>query len=189
MENVENVIIALAKAIEAKDKYTEGHTDRVSHIAVKIGEKLNLDAEELKILKMGGMVHDIGKIGVPEHILNKPGRLDADEFDVIKEHPVTGENICKPLKSLSYVLTAIRHHHEKLDGSGYPDGLSGDMIALEARIIAVADIFDAISSDRPYRNRMANEEVKSVLLTEKQRGTLDPQIVDIVIGLMEQNQI
>lgn len=127
-ENVENVIVALAKAIEAKDKYTEGHTDRVSHIAVKIGERLKLSKEQLKVLKIGGIVHDIGKIGVPEHILNKPDKLDLLEFEIIKTQPIIGENICKPLKSLSYVLTTVRQHHEKLNGSGYPDSLTGDAI-------------------------------------------------------------
>lgn len=189
MENVENVLVALAKAIEAKDKYTEGHTDRVSHIAVKIGEKLELSEEQLKILKIGGLVHDIGKIGVPENILNKPGKLDYEEFEVIKTHPVIGEEICKPLKSLDYVLDIIRQHHEKLNGTGYPDGLRGDQIAIEPRIVAVADIFDAISSDRPYRGKMSAGEIISVMKKEKEAGNLDPQVVDCLLLLIEEKQI
>lgn len=188
-ENVENVIVALAKAIEAKDKYTEGHTDRVSHIAVKIGERLNMTTEQLKVLKIGGIVHDIGKIGVPEHILNKPDKLDLLEFEIIKTHPIIGENICKPLKSLSHVLTTVRQHHEKLNGSGYPDALKGDDINIESRIIAVADIYDAVSSERPYRSKMAPTQVREILYREKEAGSLDPLIVDTLFSLIDEGEI
>ncbi len=189
LESVENVIVALAKTIEAKDKYTEGHTDRVSHIATKIGRRLNLSEEQIKILKIGGIVHDIGKIAIPENILNKQGKLTNEEFEVIKTHPIVGEKICKPLKSLSYVLATVRQHHEKLNGNGYPDALKGDEITLESRIIAAADIYDAISSDRPYRSKMTTEQAKQVLEGEKNSGSLDPIVVDTLIQLINEGEI
>ncbi|MFZ5352144.1 MAG: HD-GYP domain-containing protein [Bacillota bacterium] len=189
IESVENVIVALAKTIEAKDKYTEGHTDRVSHIAEKIGKKLKLPEASLKILRIGGVVHDIGKIAVPESILNKPGRLTTEEFDIVKEHPVIGEKICRPLKSLNYVLASVRQHHEKLNGTGYPDQLKGDAITLESRIIAVADIYDAITTDRPYRPKMTDKEALEVLEHEKKSGNLDPLIVDTLIALINEGEI
>ena len=189
LENVENVIVALAKAIEAKDKYTEGHTDRVSKLAVHLGEKMNLSPEKINILKIGGIVHDIGKIGVPEHILNKPGRLDPEEFELVKEHSVIGEQICRPLKSLQPVLTIIRSHHEKLNGSGYPDHLTCDQISEEAKIIAVADIYDAISTDRPYRKKMNTEEIISLMIDDKEKGNLDALIVDILVAMLRNNEI
>lgn len=189
LENVENVIVALAKAIEAKDKYTEGHTDRVSSISVKIGEKLGLPAETIKILKIGGIVHDIGKIGIPETILNKPGKLDEEEFICIKSHPILGEDICRPLTSLKPTLTLIRQHHEKLNGKGYPDGLTSDQIALESKIIAVADVFDAISSDRPYRPAMSRSDIEFVMTSEKNAGNLDGSLVDILLDLYKNNII
>ncbi len=189
LENVENVIVALAKAIEAKDKYTEGHTDRVSTISGKIGEKLGLPAETIKILKIGGIVHDIGKIGIPEKILNKPGKLDLEEFDCITSHPILGEDICRPLTSLKPVLPLIRQHHEKLNGKGYPDGLTSDQIALESKIIAVADVFDAISSDRPYRAAMSREDVEFVMQSEKNAGNLDGDLVEILLDLYRNNEL
>lgn len=189
LENVENVIVALAKAIEAKDKYTEGHTDRVSSIAVKIGEKLGLPGETVKILKIGGIVHDIGKIGIPEAILNKPGKLDLDEFVCIKSHPVLGEEICRPLTSLQPVLPLIRQHHERLNGKGYPDGLTSEEITLESKIIAVADVFDAISSDRPYRPAMSATDIEFVMTSEKNSGNLDEKLVDILLELFRTGQL
>jgi len=187
LENVENVIVALAKAIEAKDKYTEGHTDRVSSISVKIGEKLGLSKEQIKILKIGGIVHDIGKIGIPESILNKPGKLDLEEFLCIKSHPVLGEEICRPLTSLQPVLPLIRQHHERLNGKGYPDGITSDKITLESKIIAVADVFDAISSDRPYRPAMSPKDIEFIMTSEKEAGNLDKEIVDILLALYHGN--
>lgn len=189
IESVENVIVALAKTIEAKDTYTVGHTDRVSNISYKIGKRLNLDEQKLKILKIGGMVHDIGKIAVPEHILNKPGRLTKEEFEIIQQHPVIGEKICKPLKSLSYVLSCVRQHHEKLNGSGYPDSLTSEEIKFEAKVIAVADVYDAITSTRPYRKKMPKEQAREILESEKNNGNLDALIVDTLFELVEEGII
>lgn len=188
-ENIEDVIISLAKAIEAKDKYTEGHTERVKALAVKVGQKFALAPERLRILETAAMIHDIGKIGVPELILNKPGKLTDEEYNIIKNHPVIGEEICRPLSTLVNTREIVRHHHEKLDGSGYPDGLAGDEICLEARILAVVDIFDALYSDRPYRSRMAIEDCFSILRAETDAGKLDRIVVEKLIELVEKGEI
>ncbi|HUG16818.1 MAG TPA: HD-GYP domain-containing protein [Thermomicrobiales bacterium] len=146
-----DVIVALVAAVEAKDQYTRGHTQRVTRLAVQIGEDLRLPVGQLRTLAQAAILHDIGKIGVPDSILSKPGPLTAEEFAVVKEHPDRGYQIVKDIRSLQGELSGIRRHHEKLDGSGYPDGVSGDDIPLIARIITVADMFDALTSERSYR--------------------------------------
>jgi hypothetical protein len=147
-----DVIVALVNAVEAKDIYTRGHTQRVTELAVQIGEELRLAPDRLRILSQAAMLHDIGKIGVPDQILNKRGPLTDDEFNVIKEHPVRGHAIIREVRSLQPALGGIRHHHERMNGTGYPDGLAGEAIPLDARIIAVADVFDALTSARSYRD-------------------------------------
>lgn len=146
-----DVIVALIAAVEAKDPYTRGHTQRVAALALQIGRELRLTPERLRVLHQAALPHDIGKIGVPDAILNKPGGLTADEFAVIREHPIRGHEIIKGVRSLRGEIDGIRYHHERLDGSGYPDGLVGDAIPLDARIIAVADVYDALTSPRSYR--------------------------------------
>lgn len=145
---------SLAKSLEARDTYTRGHSQRVSDLSMLIGEKVGLSAEALEELRVGTILHDIGKIGVPDQILNKPGRLTDEEFEIMKSHPVIGYEICQPLMLSEGVLLIIRNHHEKLDGSGYPDGLKGGELPLSLRIVCVADAFDAMSSRRPYRDVM-----------------------------------
>ncbi len=152
------VVSALVEAIEAKDPYTRGHTQRVSELAVLVGEEMGLSPDELDMLYRSAMLHDIGKIGIPDSILNKPGRLTAPEFEVVKQHPVRGHLIIRNVRSLQSEIAGVRHHHERMDGSGYPDGLQGDEIPLMARIIAVADVFDAITSARPYREGWTVDE-------------------------------
>ncbi len=188
-ENIENVIISLAKAIEAKDKYTEGHTERVKELAVKVGQKLKLPAEKLKIIKTAAMIHDIGKIGVPEAILNKPGKLTQEEFAVIEKHSIIGEEICKPLNTLVATRKIVRTHHEKLDGSGYPDGLVGEEIPLESRIITVVDIFDALYSDRPYRAKLSLERCIEILEEDVRLGKLDGKVVKLLVNMIRQGEI
>jgi putative two-component system response regulator len=189
VDNAKNLIITLANVIEAKDKYTDGHTRRVGQICHAIGIKLNLDDHRLLQLETAGIVHDIGKVGVPEIILNKPGKLTDEEFAIMKRHSVIGETICKPLNSLQSCLDPIRHHHEKLNGSGYPDGLKGDELSLESRIIAVADIFDALYSDRPYRARMPLEKVREILTAEVNHGNVDGTIVTALFELIDHGQL
>ena len=182
----ENVLFALANAVEAKDKYTESHTKRVSSIALALGVKLRLSQQEIESLKIAGILHDIGKIGVPDSILNKKGPLAKDEWEIIKTHTTIGHNICLPLeKTLGPALEAIRHHHEKLDGSGYPDGLIADEISLVSRIMAVADIFEALISDRPYRKGLSTKQAFDILREEADAGKIDTKIVNYLIEMIE----
>jgi putative two-component system response regulator len=178
LENAETVLFSLALSIEAKDRYTEGHCERLSKYSVAMAERLGLPEELRVALRRAGVVHDIGKIGVPEHILTKPGPLNDEEWKIMKQHPVMGERICAPLKSFRHVLPLIRHHHEKLDGSGYPDGLSGDQIPLTARILQIADVFDALTTDRPYRTALQPHHALGMLRDEVRRGWWDGSLVD-----------
>lgn len=188
-ESTKNLVITLANVIEAKDKYTDGHTRRVGIISRMIGEKLGIEEEKLNFLEMVGIIHDIGKVGIPESILNKPGKLTYEEFEIIKKHSEIGETILKPLASLRECLIPVRHHHEKLNGSGYPDGLSGDEITIETRILVVADIFDALYSDRPYRNRLSLTSVKDILMNDVTSGCLDEKVVMILLDMIEHGEI
>ncbi|MDH4388499.1 MAG: HD domain-containing protein [Fimbriimonas sp.] len=154
---------SLATALEARDDYTRGHSQRVCDLSVMIGSKLGLTPDALEELRIGTILHDIGKIGVPDAILNKPGRLTEDEFNFMRTHPVIGYEICRPLMLSDGVLMIIRNHHEKLDGSGYPDGLKGGELPLSLRIVCVADAFDAMSSRRPYRGVMDMSHVMGEL--------------------------
>lgn len=172
-ENIEDVVISLARTIDAKDKYTEGHTERVSQYAVFLGERLGMSDRDLETLRIGALIHDLGKIGIDLNILNKPGKLTEEEFQEIKLHPVLGQQICSPLKALQEVGDIIRHHHEKLDGSGYPDGLQGDQVSQNARIVAIVDIFDALTTERSYRAALTAEEALSIMKQEADQGKLD----------------
>lgn len=165
-----DVIVALVGAVEAKDPYTHGHTQRVAELSLLIGQELRLSPARLRTLEQAAMLHDIGKIGIPDSILNKPGPLTAEEFAIVKEHPVRGHQIIKDIPSLQAEISGVRHHHERLDGSGYPDGLRGDEISLEARIIAVADVYDAVTSARSYRPAWSPERALDLL--DEQAGTL-----------------
>jgi putative nucleotidyltransferase with HDIG domain len=169
----------LAKSLEARDVYTRGHSQRVCDVSMMIGERLGLTNEALEELRVGTILHDIGKIGVPDSILNKPGRLSDEEFQIMKSHPVIGYEICSPLGLSEGVLMIIRNHHEKLDGTGYPDGLKGGELPLSLRIVCVADAFDAMSSRRPYRDVMAMSRV----LAELSAGAgvqFDPVVVEML---------
>jgi putative two-component system response regulator len=178
LENAETVLFSLALSIEAKDPYTEGHCERLSKYSVALAKRLGLSDEEQVALRRGGIVHDIGKIGVPEHVLVKPGPLTDEEWRIMKLHPIVGERICSPLKSFRLVLPIIRHHHEKLNGAGYPDGLKGEQIPLTARILQVTDVYDALTTERPYRNALRSEEALSVMQEEVKRGWWDSSILD-----------
>lgn len=188
-ENTKNLIITLANVIEAKDKYTEGHTRRVGIISRMLGESLGIEGDRLDHLETAGIIHDIGKVGVPENILNKPGRLTPEEYDIIKKHSEIGETIIKPLNSLIECLIPIRSHHEKLNGTGYPDGLKGDEISMDTRILCVADIFDALYSDRPYRERMPIDKVKEILMNDVQSGALDEKVVGQLFIMIDRGDI
>lgn len=175
---------SLATALEARDEYTRGHSHRVSEVSLLIGEKLGFQGEAMEELRVGTILHDIGKIGVPDEILNKRGRLTDEEFTVMKSHPSKGYEICRPLMLSEGVLMIIRNHHEKLDGSGYPDGLRAGELPLSLRIVCVADAFDAMSSRRPYRGVMET----SMVLAELSKGAgtqFDPVVVETLKELMD----
>ncbi|MCA9062011.1 MAG: HD-GYP domain-containing protein [Planctomycetaceae bacterium] len=157
------VIRSLINAIDAKDSYTCGHSDRVADFSRLIARQMNLSTVDCEQIYMTGLLHDVGKISVPDHVLKKPGRLTEPEFELIKQHPVIGYEILEHLDNLSYVLPGVLHHHEAVDGSGYPHGLKGENIPLAARILAVADAYDAMTSNRPYRRGMPVEKAESIL--------------------------
>jgi len=176
--SIENVLFSLASAIEAKDPYTEGHARRVSNLAIGLGRALDLPPRDIDALRVGGILHDIGKIGIPDAVLNKPGPLSPEEAEAIRNHPVIGCRMAEPLApTLKGALDVIRHHHEKLDGSGYPDGLKGPDISMVARIMAVADVYDALVTDRPYRPGMAKEDAIAAMQREADEGLLDAAAV------------
>lgn len=188
LENAENVLFALANAIEAKDPYTEGHIFRVATLALKLGRRLALSAEHQESLWKGGILHDIGKIGVPDAILNKAGRLNPEEIAQMQVHVVVGERICQPLRSIRYLLPVIRHHHEKFNGTGYPDGLQGETIPITARIVGIVDMYDALVTDRPYRPRLSREEAFAILRAGAADGTLDPELVAAFIAMIQEEE-
>ncbi len=185
LTSIENVLFSLANTVEAKDVSTQGHIERVSSMAVALGEKMGLPIGRIEALKFGGILHDIGKIGVPGDLLNKPEPLNSEENELMKRHPEIGYRICLPLqKVLGTALDIIRHHHEKLDGSGYPDRLKGDEISMEARIMAVIDMYDAMITDRPYRKGMSRKKVLKILRQEALEGKLDKRVVDTLIAIL-----
>jgi len=186
LDNAETVLFSLALTIEAKDPYTEGHCDRLSKYSIAVAEKMGLPEDMRVALRRGGLVHDIGKLAVPERILLKPGPLTLEERKIMEQHTIAGERICAPLRSFRLVLPIIRHHHEKWDGSGYPDGLKGEGIPLAARILQITDIYDALTTDRPYRKALPSEKAFSIMRDEVKRGWWDASIMDefeaIVLG-------
>jgi putative two-component system response regulator len=154
LESAAALLLTLGRIVEARDPYTEGHCDRLAKYAKALGEALDLPRSDLDALFRGAFLHDIGKIGIPDSILLRKGRLTRRQFEIMKRHPVVGDALCSTLKSLEAVRPIVRHHHERLDGRGYPDGLSGDQFPLLARIVGVVDVFDALTTDRPYRKAL-----------------------------------
>lgn len=187
LEDSNSIIMTIANVVEAKDVVTNGHVNRVAYWSQKLGERLAFSQEEMEILNKGSMLHDIGKIGIPDHILNKPGALTNEEFDIMKEHTIIGEKIIKSLKSFEDMKTIIRHHHEKLDGSGYPDGLKAPQIDIYTRIVAIVDIYDALTMDRPYRKAMTHEQAFAILEGDAQKGLLDSGLVNMLKEEVEKN--
>ena len=186
LEDATQVIFALANAVEAKDAYTEGHTERVGALAVEAARLAGLDDETQEALRQGGVLHDIGKIGIPNEIINKAGRLSDKERIVMNKHPLIGERICEPLKSLRHLLPIIRWHHERLDGTGYPDGLKGSQFPVPAQILQLSDIYDAITTDRPYHRARTRASAVEFLHGEADKGWRDHELVKLV-GLAAEN--
>jgi putative two-component system response regulator len=186
MERVESVLFSLARSVEAKDSYTVGHCERLSDYSLALGKRLGLSSEEFKALERGGILHDIGKVGISDSILLKPGRLTSEEFDTMKQHTLIGERICQPLRSLRHVIPIIRSHHERWDGSGYPDGLAGEAIPLTARILQVADIYDAVTTTRPYHSASSSEDAFALLRSEVQKGWREGRLVEEFFKVVQQ---
>lgn len=183
-----DTIAALAAATEAKDPYTKGHTVRVAEVAVAVGKAMRLPNEKLRVLARAGLLHDIGKLGIPDAILCKPGPLTPDEFEVIKQHPLLGYNIMERIGSMEQEITTIRAHHEWIDGTGYPDGLLAAQIPIEARVLAVADMYDSLVSTRPYRKALPRDEVIRILKAEA-GSHLDTKVVDVCLSLLAENKL
>lgn len=180
-------IFALVAAVEARDQYTKGHSARVSQIAVLVGEALRLPGEQLRSLGRAGLVHDVGKLSVPDFILSKPGRLTEDEYATVKRHPLWGYEVIQKIESLRGDLPGVLHHHERYDGGGYPSGLAGEEIPLQARILSVADVFDALTSERPYRTAHTGGEALAYL--RHMAGTqFDPAVVGALERVLDQWQ-
>jgi putative two-component system response regulator len=178
LENAESVLFSLALSIEARDPYTRGHCDRLSEMSASLGEKLGIPEEDVIALRRAGIVHDVGKVAVPDSILLKPGPLSPEEIEVMRKHPVIGEQICEPLKTFRLVLPIIRHHHERHDGSGYPDHLRGSEIPLTARILQLADVYDALTTDRPYRKADTSDIALGIMQEEAARGWWDRDLLE-----------
>lgn len=183
-----DTLSALTGAIDAKDSYTRGHSERVTELSIKLAEECNVPSSEIENIKLGGLLHDIGKIGIPEAVLNKPGRLNDEEFNIIKSHPDLGLHILGKVEFLEHIVPIIRHHHERYDGKGYPGGLKGDNIPLLARIVSVVDTFDAMTTNRPYRKALTIEE--SLVEIDRCSGSqFDPDIAAKFIKMVRRDGI
>lgn len=182
---IEHFLFVLANAVEAREKHTHGHIERVSGLATALGRKMDLPNDDIKALRMGSVLHDIGKIGMPAYLLENPGKLTSEALEPMKNHPEIGYHLCLPLKRfLGRALDIIRQHHEKLNGTGYPHGLQGEDIYLGSRIMTVVDIYDALTTDRAYRKGMSRKIALAILHQEADEGRLDERIVASFEGLM-----
>ena len=187
-ENLVSSLYAFVETIEARDSYTKQHSHRVSLYAMSTAGTMNCTQEEIDKLNVSGLLHDIGKIGMPDHILLKPGRLSYEEYDIIKKHPIIGSNIVGHFGMWFDEQTIIRHHHERMDGTGYPDGLKGEEIPMLSRILSVADVYDALTSDRSYRKSMQEDDALKII-RENSGSQFDPNVVDAFFDSYKQNKI
>lgn len=178
LDDTESVLFALARMVEAKDQDTRDHCDRLSHMAVVFGQALGCGFEELDALRRGGILHDIGKLGVPDSVLLKEGPLTDNEWTLMREHPVIGARLCQPLRTMGKTVDIIHYHHEKWDGSGYPEGLQGEAIPWLARIFQIVDVYDALTTARPYKAAFSREDALGILEEETAKGYWDPSLIE-----------
>lgn len=188
LETADSVLCTLGLIVEGRDPYTEGHCERLAVRAADLGRHLGLDEDSIVALRRGGYLHDLGKIAVPDGILKKGADLTLQEWKIMKQHPVTGENICKPLKSLRLVLPIIRHHHEHADGSGYPDGLRAGEIPLLPRVLQVVDVYDALRTARPYKPAQSHDEAAQTMREEARQGLWDADLVNEFFSMLVENR-
>ena len=186
LESAESLFLTLGRFIEARDPFTENHCDRLVDYATALASALNLDPADLDALYRGAFIHDIGKIAIPDRILLKKGKLTRVEYELMKQHPIIGDDLCRTVRSLEAVRPIVRHHHERLDGRGYPDGLAGDAIPLLARIVSVVDVFDALTTDRPYRKAMTVGAALQIMHDDAKRGWCDPALFDAFVEVLPQ---
>lgn len=189
LESAESVLCTLGLSVESRDPYTEGHCDRLAQNASNLGRHLGLGEEAIVALRRGGYLHDLGKIAVPDEILKKGSNLTPEEWEVMKQHPITGENICRPLKSLRLILPIIRHHHEHSDGSGYPDGLQKREIPLLPRVLQVVDVYDALRTARPYKPALSHDQSAVTMRREARAGLWDEELVGQFFSMLEKRQV
>jgi putative two-component system response regulator len=188
LETAESVICTLGLSVESRDPYTEGHCERLARDASDMGRHLGLDEDSIVALRRGGYLHDLGKIAVPDEILKKGSNLTPAEWQIMKKHPVTGETICRPLRSLRLVLPIIRHHHEHSDGSGYPDGLRQEEIPLLPRILQVVDVYDALRTARPYKPALGHDQAAVTMREEARSGLWDQELVAEFFQMLEKRR-
>ena len=188
LETADSVLCTLGLSVESRDPYTEGHCERLAVRAADLGQHLGLDEDSIVALRRGGYLHDLGKIAVPDAILKKGTDLTLQEWEIMKLHPVTGENICKPLKSLRLVLPIIRHHHEHADGSGYPDGLRAGEIPLLPRVLQVVDVYDALRTARPYKPALAHDHAAQTMREEARQGLWDAELVNEFFSMLAERR-
>jgi putative two-component system response regulator len=184
LETADSVLCTLGLIVEGRDPYTEGHCERLAVRAADLGRHLGLDEDSIVALRRGGYLHDLGKIAVPDSILKKGSDLTLPEWEIMKQHPVTGESICKPLKSLRLVLPIIRHHHEHADGSGYPDGLRAGEIPLLPRVLQVVDVYDALRTARPYKPALSHDQSAETMREEARQGLWDAELVNEFFNML-----
>jgi putative two-component system response regulator len=178
LDHAERVLFSIARTVESRDPNTGDHCERLVMRGKEFGEYLNLSRTEIRNLMWGGYLHDIGKVGIPDAVLLKQGKLTADEWDVMRQHVLIGEQICQPLRTMRGVIPIIRHHHERWDGSGYPDGLVSDTIPYLAQVFQIIDIYDALTSDRPYKAAFSPEESLAIMAEEVHKGWRNPELVE-----------
>lgn len=185
LEDAEQVIIALARTIDARDRYTYGHSARVSLYAGLLGERIGLDGRALATVRRGGLFHDFGKIAVRDAVLLKPAKLTREEYAEIQRHPQEGRDLLQTMKTLSHAMGVVYHHHERMDGSGYPDGLAGEAIPLTARVTTIADVFDALTTARVYRGALSRQEALGIMADEVRKGWWDGRLLEEFLGILD----